>query len=216
MARLKQYEKAIAWWARVTLRRSVSIFVFENSHSSAQLSSLDCVARGQVTLVDVEPNSAEMELRGKGAGEARLLMEAARVTAGYERVIKCTGRLTVPNWSVLLSDARRYPPSTLLADWNLSLNRLDTRFFVVAPSELNQLAGFALTHVDERRGIHMEDSAAAWAVRMMPGGGRSAMFSRTPIFSGSSASVGTSYHPARAHVRSALEWAFGSRMIRSR
>lgn len=158
--RLGDYKRALLSWHA---QSHVPIVFCENS--GYDLSNLR-------TLVDERPGCAVEFLsfdgnhhaatRGKGYAELELMKDAlatSRVLASSGVIIKCTGRLIVPN-------ARRVIRSITASDFDVmctlkqNLSFADTRLFAATPQFLRDHLFPMVSLIDDDRGTYLEHAVA--------------------------------------------------------
>lgn len=213
--RLEQYMHAVKWWQKSAEAAGVALAVIENSGNDNLFHDLDCVRAGTVQVIPGVRCDSQVAARGKGMGEANILAQAADLFSDRELIIKCTGRLIVRNWQAVIRRGNRLKPQRVLVDWNLDLSAADTRFLAAPPAALGDFADYALAVVNDHTGHHLEHAMAEWLVREYSRGNRAALFERTPLFVGRSASTGTNYSIMRGTFRSVLENLLDARILRT-
>lgn len=213
--RLNQYLHAVKWWHKTAEASGVALAVIENSGNAHLFQDLDCVRAGKVQVIQGFPCDTQVAARGKGMGEANMLSQAADLFPNKGLIIKCTGRLIVRNWEEVIRRGNRSQRQQVLVDWNLDLSAADTRFLAAPPAALRDFANYALMVVDDHKGRHLEHAMAEWLVQEYARGNRAAMFERTPLFVGTSASTGISYSIMRGTFRSVFETLLNARIIRT-
>ena len=213
--RLEQYLHAVQWWQKSAEAAGAALAVIENSGNANLFDDLDCVRAGSVQVIPGVCCESQVAARGKGMGEANMLSQASDIFSDKELIIKCTGRLIVRNWETVIRRGTRLEPQRVLVDWNLDLSAADTRFLAAPPAALRDFADYALAVVDDHKGRHLEHAMAEWLVREYSRGSRAALFERTPLFVGTSASTGINYSLVRGIFRSVLENLLNARIIRT-
>lgn len=196
--REKQYAVALSAWASY-LDGSWRIVLIDNSDGPIDLLHEVAKACSAVTLIQDGSLSARSE-EGKGPGEARIVANASRLVDDFDEfdnVVKCTGRLFVPNAKASLRDVG----GTLRCELRSSLTYADSRFFSAPPHfwthHLTRLEG----NINEREGIYFEHALSRTALGWIAEGGEWSSFVVLPRFRGVSGSTGASYQSTNRRRR---------------
>lgn len=180
-ARRAQYEHAVDWWARAA-PASWQIVFAENSGERLQTAS------SRIDLMDVPPPQAAVRAAGKGAMESDLILSALRAIdpAPTDQVVKCTGRLIVPNIGRLgiEDDEHTY------CRRNLAWSMVDTRLIASTASEWSGWGEAGLKNTCDRNGRWLEHVLAE-EIRTSSTPVRP--FAQVPTFAGSSGQSGLKY-----------------------
>lgn len=182
--RLNDYLSALRRWVRV---HGIDNIVFcENSGSHEIQSIVDIAQRTNppVEVLQFCGNDYPLEL-GKGYGEATIINYALSHSEYIERadyVIKCTGRLFVINSNRTLQCLRSSPDIAVNLD--RTLQKADSRFFVVRPSVLRQVMDGFEQQVNDSRGITFENVLANRVLGLIASGVRWSSLAELPLYSG--------------------------------
>lgn len=202
-ARAQQYLAAATWWARAAERNSSRVVLVDSSpRATAELEALESgmselgAPGSEVGFVHhAVPEDRHRE--GKGVGEALLLREVARSHLGdCTHVLKCTGRLVVPNLAKALPRAVDGITCVLRPD----LSWADSRLFVAERGVFERYLGDLDARVDEGRGQFFEHALARQVMSAVADGVAFRPFRRLPRFSGQSGSTGRRYDSPRQRL----------------
>jgi hypothetical protein len=194
--RLAQYTKSLRKWSDLSKDLGAHIWFLDNSPQtdltrlSAERDTLADSSR--VTLYEV-PSPEDVHLEGKGVGEAALIDAVAELLSEgvtkYRTVIKCTGRLTVPNAAAALTLPAQGPQIAL----HSTLSYADSRFFA-GPRDMwiSQLSDMG-KEISEANGVWLEHVLAKRVLRAVSSGMPFQSFRRLPCYRGMSASTGIQY-----------------------
>jgi len=190
--RLRQYHKALSFWADVANRIAANVLVVETTGASsvALLSPLSLTQRRKVAVLGHSPSMSAIR-KGIGAIEADAIDEAMSSLSGRRLVTKITGRLLVRNPTDLVMS---YDGGAFVARRTLDRKYVDSKLFQV-PSDLwtSRLLGLG-QDVNESAGRYLEH---ALAQRLIIGEYDGILevqpFPRRPLIDGASGTTGRSY-----------------------
>lgn len=207
--RFTAYLMSIKWWSQVAAKSKYDLFIFENSDSAKRFSPLESDV---VSVISIEAQDPRSVLKGKGAGESKILFEAAEIVKDYSLALKCTGRLRVLNATEIIERHLAQPEVESMISWDSSLNKVDTRCFTVRPRFLRAWMGAICEQASDDVGCDLESQSARWLMRQILDGQQIRDFARTPAIVGRSASEGVSYSEYKARARSIVEKAVRGRL----
>lgn len=200
--RLSEYLRSFKWWSSFARRHNFHMFIFENSDNSTKFAHLQS---SLISVVPVRVQEARMISKGKGAGEAAILSQAADRLKEYSLVLKTTGRLRVLNAEDLIRRHVSEPSVETMISWDPSLSKVDTRCFTVRPSFLGTWMAAIADQVSDDAGFDLESQSARWLMTQILNGQQVRDFARTPSIVGRSASEGVFYSERKARARAAVE-----------
>ena len=201
--RIADYRRALRFWSsRAELFRQV--VWFENSgHLAAHQLAGEFTA---TVSARINPAPAYPEQLGKGYGEALILEQYSREhddVAGY--VVKCTGRLCVPNIYSVIQGLDSKPD--LIVRLSQQLTYVDSRLFAVSSKLLPELAKGLKDGVDDSRSMYLEHALARRVLGLIGQGASIGFWPVPPRFQGRSGSTGHTYDSMWQQLRWPAEWA---------
>ena len=140
--------------------------------------------------------------RGKGYGEAKIIeyvVDNFQRIDDYDYVVKCTGRLYVPNISRILKTLDKGPDIACSLTKNLHI--ADSRLFAARPEVMKILIqGFA-EEVNDTAGVYFEHVLARRIAELVSKGYRFSPWNELPYYMGVSGSTGRQLNSVRAWTR---------------
>lgn len=199
--RLGQYVTAVSRWATTCERRGWDLRVLENSRvlGEAQLQALTAAA-GNGKVAHLPTTGAD---RNKGIGEAELLDHAWETGAldGADVLVKCTGRLFVPNAEACFPRfAAQGHLQTLL---NSRLTSADARLFAIS-RDLWETYHLGWADLMRPRNETFESRLARSTLRALSDGAQLTRFPVLPRWVGRSGGHGDDYGSVRNNARRAV------------
>lgn len=208
---MRQYLWSATWWAQVARRNGWDLCVVENSDYGQHLRDF---LPDNVKWLQCGPQPTGTVERGKGAGEAEMLLAASHEWSSYSALAKVTGRLRVLNASALCSNFLRERSSRIQILPGTDPSRIDTRFFLATPEALSSWMYAVASTVSDSEGRDLESQSAKWLVRTGAMDYKISSFRRTPAIVGTSGTTGSRFSMYSAQARRGLEWLVGGRIIR--
>lgn len=209
--RLLQYLSSIRWWDKVSRRNGWDLCIVENSDSLEMLRRNS--PPGLRWLQAPRPNNWVVE-RGKGAGEAMMLLEAIQAWHGYSHLMKVTGRLKVLNVAKLVSRTDGPQSHEILVGPGTEFSRVDTRLFIAPPKAVREWMSTIAPSVRDDYGADFEALSWRWLAEQAQSEWTVKAFHRTPAFVGSSGTTGITFPRWKARGRILVESLLKARIVR--
>lgn len=199
--RLRDYEKSILRWAKLSNKMHFRIAVLENSNSIELIrNSIPEKYREKIYFLQY-PENLEVAVRGISHGEFELLRQFAGENAdlfGSEYLWKITGRLFVPNFANLiprgrfnLTVNRFYSPRHLIDTRIIGFSAATFRKFMHSNPDFyeNTPDSESILFETHSKFASIEDLVTNYAHRCEMSGIKVDSMRKVPIFEGSSASI---------------------------
>jgi hypothetical protein len=158
--RLQDYLSALGMWLASGAAPRV-VFCENSGYDLAPFRRLGTAGGGEIELISFSGNHYGAE-KGKGYAEIKMIEHALReseLLAGSEVVIKCTGRLSVPN-SVRVMRSIAASEFDVMCSLKQYLSFADSRFFAATPAFFRQCLLPKSEVIDDHAGVYFEHALA--------------------------------------------------------